>query len=1153
MIYAFEDYVLDMQCYELRRAGIPCKLEPQAFNVLAYLLAHRDRVVTKDELLEHLWPDQHVGDASLAQRLTAVRKALGDSGRAQRLIKTVHGRGYRFIAPVEEGVSDSCEHTTLSHETVVHRPARQTVDTSGWEQKPVTVLAIDLVFPYTMDATGSYDEPWTIAVRWEQLIAEKIESFGGVLLQRSSSLLTAAFGVPRTLDQMPQRAVHAALAIRHLVADTSSPPEGLSRPEVRLAVHLGTMLVHPPSHDAPVQCHAVREILALPVRLLGHAKAQELLISSQVARLMEGECVFQERQLLLEREASHPTRVYTVVCLQPGSTCSTRLEERFVNRFVGREHELDALHERLQRVEAGQGQVVGIVGDPGVGKSRLLYEFRRRLLGQRITYVEGRCLSYGKTTPYLPVLDLLRQSCDIVDTESPKAITEKVHRMLQTVGMDPREAAPYLHRLLGIHAGSEPLAGLSPQTVKLQTFAALRRMSLKAAQHRPLIIAIEDLQWIDKTTEDFFASLLESLSGVSVLFLVTYRPGYRPPWIDKSYATQIALQPLAPHDSQRLFQSLCENDQLSDAMVQTLFAKAEGNPFFLEELARTLRQHDDTASCPAVPDTIQGVLMARIDQLPDALKQLLQTASILGREVPLKLLRTLWQNPDELDAHLQELTRGEFLYQRVETEEPVYLFKHALIQEIAYMSLPLACRRPRHAAAGRAFEALYAHRLDEVIDRLAYHYARSAEADKAVMYLTCLAERAAHAYAHVEAATALQEARAHVEQLPAATRESVRLELMLRQASSLSILGRFDEILALLMLQQERVVQLEEPTLAGRYHFRLGLTHTYLGAYAQASQYAHRAIETAQRCHDTATMGMAYYVLALERYSSGRFQQGVNYGHQAVTLLESSSERHWLSLAYWVIGNNASLLGDFDVALEALGCAHAVGEAIGDPRLQCLAAGLMGSIYAVRGDFPTDIELGQRNLARSPDPVSTALAAACLGSTHLEHNNPSHAIPLLEQAVEQCRQSQLQQGQGRFAVLLGEAWLMHGDLDEAQRLVHQGLDMCTNIQYLYGIGLAQRVLGQIAQAGNALTDAARHLHDALQTFTEIQARFEVGRTHLALAELAAVQGQWDFLRANLQKGHYLFTVLRVPKYVERAAKLAKTFEVTLTTSNACAA
>jgi predicted ATPase len=472
-------------------------------------------------------------------------------------------------------------------------------------------------------------------------------------------------------------------------------------------------------------------------------------------------------------------------------------------------------------------------------------------------------------------MDILRHNAGITEADSPEGMATKVRLSLQEVGLDPAEGAPYLLQLLGVKEGTELLAMLSPEAIKTRTFATLRQMSLRGSQRQPLILAVEDLHWIDQTSEAWFASLVESLAGAPILLLCTYRSGYRPLWLEKSYTTQVALQRLTPPDSLSVVSAVLQR-VLPDALAQGILDRAEGNPFFLEELTRTVVEHGDLHSLPTVPDTIQGVLAARIDRLPEAPKRLLQTASVLGRAFSSRLLSALWDPPDVLEVYLAELKRLEFLYERTDATEPVYVFKHVLTQEVAYDSLLTSRRQALHAATGRALERLYAERLEEVYDRLAYHYARTTESTKAIEYLTRFADKAVGGYAHAEAVTALQEALVHAgvrpaAASPAAEQDRLILDLVLRLAHSLYFLGRFQETLDLLLPQYERLERLQDPVLTGPYDFWLSHTYSYLGDQERAAQHAQHAIAEAARCGDDATMGKAYYVLAREGFWSGAY------------------------------------------------------------------------------------------------------------------------------------------------------------------------------------------------------------------------------------------------------------------------------------------
>src|SRR5215470_16881034 len=342
----------------------------------------------------------------------------------------------------------------------------------------------------------------------------------------------------------------------------------------------------------------------------------------------------------------------------------------------------------LAQVDTGRGQVVGVVGEPGIGKSRLLYEFRQSLEGQRLTYLPARCLSYGSIIPYLPVLEVLRHNCGILETDGPEDITAKVHRAFQEVDMAPDEWAPVLLPLLGVPEDTDAVTALSPEMRKARILTALTQMCLHGSRPQPLILEIEDLHWIDASSEECLTALVERMAGAALLVLVTYRPGYRPTWVDKSYATQMSLQPLTPPDSLQVVQAVLPPAAQAAPLVPQVLAKAKGNPFFLEELARTVVEQGADASSPTVPDTVQAVLTARMDRLPATAKRLLQTAAVIGKEVTLPLLQVVTDVSEEaMHRDLGHLQAAEFLYETYAPSSPTYTFKHALTQEVTYQSL----------------------------------------------------------------------------------------------------------------------------------------------------------------------------------------------------------------------------------------------------------------------------------------------------------------------------------------------------------------------------------------------------------------------------------------------------------------------------------
>jgi predicted ATPase len=322
--------------------------------------------------------------------------------------------------------------------------------------------------------------------------------------------------------------------------------------------------------------------------------------------------------------------------------------------LLGRTRELATLQAMLAQVAGGRGQVVGVVGEPGMGKSRLLAEWRASLAAHEVIYLEGHCWSYGSAMPYLPLLDLVRAQCRITPADGAESIMAKVHNGLEAVDLKPAEWAPYLLHLLAVQVEAERLAGMSPEALKAKTFTALQQIITHSSRQRPLVIAVENLHWIDPTSEVFLARIVDSIVGVPILILATYRSGYRPPWMEKSYATQLALQPLSAQDSVEVMRAVLHTQTIPEALAQAVFTKAQGNPFFLEEIAQTFveqsvkRGAGEMGLLPAIqlPETVQGVLAARIDRLPAEEKALLQTLAVIGHMCARRLLMQIVAQPE---------------------------------------------------------------------------------------------------------------------------------------------------------------------------------------------------------------------------------------------------------------------------------------------------------------------------------------------------------------------------------------------------------------------------------------------------------------------------------------------------------------------------
>jgi DNA-binding winged helix-turn-helix (wHTH) protein/class 3 adenylate cyclase/predicted ATPase len=859
VLYHFAECTLDTARYTLHRAGQDIRLSRKVFEVLRYLLAHRDRVVPKQELCDQVWEGVAISDATLESCIRAVRASVGDTGQAQQIIQTHRGYGYQCVVGVHEECASPPEllpvppmpPVTESPPTesvrgsaaqavsggypcfTCQRPnrddatfcaacgtrLRQTCAACGQsspipavfctacghpfvapvlsgtlqpaatpgspgERKPITILCCAVSLMTETGERLDVDTRHSVMQHLHDLSQDIVRRYGGRLHSVIDECFLIMFGVPVAQEDDARRAVRVALELRqHMQAHQEhyGLPAGATL-TLRIGVCTGLVVTGSRRDDTEAVAPMVGDVMSHAMTLQEQAPLGGILCSTATARLLQGMVRLQDVGPLYMPGHSRPVMASLIMAEHPEHLPANLSRGRRLSPFIGREREMATLRALLTQVEAGRGQVVGVVGEAGIGKSRLVYEFRQSLQESWITYLTGRCLSYGTATPYLPVLELLRQNCNITETDRPEDMIDKVQKSLQDVQMEPETWAPVLLHLLGVPAGEQALATLSPEVRKTRTVTVLTQMCLHGSRQRPLIVEIEDLHWIDASSNEWITTLVDRIAGIPLLLLVTYRPGYRPAWIDKSYTTQISLAPLTPPESLQVVQTILPTETLPTPLVPQLLAKADGNPFFLEELAQAVAEQGGDVPATTVPDTVQAVLTARIDRLPTPAKSVLQAAAVIGKDIDLPLLQAIADVPDEaLQHHLTSLQAAEFLYEAPTASTPVYMFKHALTQEVAYQSLLRRTRQQYHTRIAQALEAQFPEVVEQQPERLAQHYTGAEQAARAIPYWQQAGQRAVERSANVEAISHFTKGLELLKALPD-TPERVQQELTLHLA-----------------------------------------------------------------------------------------------------------------------------------------------------------------------------------------------------------------------------------------------------------------------------------------------------------------------------------------------------------------------------------
>jgi transcriptional regulator with AAA-type ATPase domain/tetratricopeptide (TPR) repeat protein len=955
--------------------------------------------------------------------------------------------------------------------------------------------------------TADDDVPRSSQTRVLDLAAEKIESFGGRLQQRDEHVLVAAFGLEPAEDGA-RRAATAARTIHNAVARGRA---GEVSVRVVLTIHVADAVVRRGRGGIRVDPAPDDDAETVLEALAADAPAGAVVVSDAAA-------AFLDRRFDLMRVGA-PGSGYRLIGPER-SGLGVGLGGR-MTAFVGRRHELELLHSRLQAAVRGRGQVVGIVGEAGIGKSRLLFEFRQALTQQPCVYLPSHCAPYGASMPYLPVIDLLRNLCGIVDGDAPESAVGKITGAVASVGMEADTASYLLHLLEIDRAAGATTAGMSPDVVKVRTFDALRQLTLRRSRTTPLIVVVEDLQWIDKTSEEYLTAFIDGVPAAAVLTIVTYRPGYRPPWLDKSYATQVALQPLAPEESRQVVESMLGRDDVPPAIFDAVVAKAEGNPFFLEELTRGLR--DQEPATVTVPDTIQEVLLGRIDRLDPEDKRLLHVAAVIGRDVPWALLQAVSNTPaDTLRARFQRLQAAEFLYENGIAAETGYTFKHSLIQEVIHASLLAEDRRALHAAIVTALETAHRGRLNEVVESLAHH-AFSGEAwDKALTYLWQAGARAVSRSAHWEGVAFFEQALVALRHLPrdrARLEQGVDLRFDLRNA--LQPLGEFAPMLEHLREAESLAHALGDDRRLGRVHAYITDYYRLTGAPDRALASGLQAVAIAERLQDVPLTVSTQTWLGQVQYLFGRYREAAEFFTRNVELLRGDRARerfgmpqlpavHSRTCLVWALAE----LGDFEDAVPLAREAVRLAEAADHPLSLLVARAGAGILHLMRGENAeaiTELEQALELVRTWRTPLWLPRVASALGVAYARSGNTDPAMRLTDEAITRGVAMKVAGGQSLLFVHASEACLRGGAIDRARELARRALELAQSHTERGNEAWALRILGEVAaHGGPPERDAAlASLGGALARAEELGMRPLAARCHRSLGRLHDEAGETE--------------------------------------------
>ena len=639
------------------------------------------------------------------------------------------------------------------------------------------------------------------------LMMEAVHRYEGYVAQSLGDGIFALFGAPIAHEDHAQRALYAALRMQEEMrryADHVRLERGVPL-QVRVGLNTGEVVVRSiRTDDLHTDYVPIGHATSLAARLQSLANPGSIVVSESTFRLTDGFFAFNALGAAQIKGVSAPVPVYEVVGVGPLRTRLQVAARRGLVRFVGRQRELELMQQAWEQAQRGQGQIVAAVGEPGVGKSRLYYEFKLRCQRDGLV-LETFSVSHGKAYPYLPLIELLNTYFQLTPQDDDRRRREQVTGKVLTLDRHLEDTLPYVSALVGVEEAAAALAQVDPQLRRRRTFEAITRLLLRESLNQPVLLLVEDLHWLDSETHAWLTLFSDRVATARLLLLVNYRPEFQHTWGSKTYYSQLRLDPLGPEEAHALLTALLGDSAALQPLKQFILAKTAGNPFFMEEMVQTLvdqgvLRHDPAGGMQLVspvtsgalaalqlPPTVQGVLAARIDRLPAEEKALLQTLAVLGKEFAWSLLTQVTDQPDEeLQRLLAHLQAEEFIYEQPAFPESAYTFKHALTQEVAYNAVLLERRRVLHERAAQAIEGLFAERLPEHYHALAHHYSRSGNTAKAVDYLHRAGQQAVERSAYAEAVSHLTTALDLLTALPE-TRERSQQELAVQMTLGMAL------------------------------------------------------------------------------------------------------------------------------------------------------------------------------------------------------------------------------------------------------------------------------------------------------------------------------------------------------------------------------
>jgi class 3 adenylate cyclase/tetratricopeptide (TPR) repeat protein len=1039
------------------------------------------------------------------------------------------------------------------------------------ERRTVTVLFVDAVGSTPLAERLGEEEMYGFMQGCTARMMEAVHAYEGHVASFTGDGLMAVFGAPIAHEESERRAVAAALEMQRSLEEYAGQVKARHMVECRFRVGLNTgpVVVGKVHEDLHMDFTAVGDTVNLAARMEQLADPGAVYLTGHTWRAARDFFECEPLGAVVAKGKAEPVSAYRALRERPARTRLEVSAERGLVPFVGRQRELSVLHGHLEEARSGRGQVVFVSGEAGMGKSRLLFEFRRSL-GESVPWLEGHCISYGHNIAYHPLADVVKRAFGVEESDDETRLIGRVDQ--RTAGWLPVSQAlvPYLKYLLAVDPGDPAVVAMDPRARRAGIFDALRALLLEESSGEELVVVVEDLHWVDELSEEALAALMDVVPHATILLVLTGRPGQTPSLGERASSNRLALDHLSEEAGRAVARSVLGVDAIPSEVQALIASKAEGNPFFIEEVTKSLVEMGVLARANGsyhlarplseirIPVTIQGVILARIDRLESQAKGAIQLASVIGREFTGRLLERISDPEARLEHVLGELKALELIYQKAYFPELAYMFKHALTHDVAYSTLLAQRRKALHRTVGAAIEELYCDRLVEHYETLAHHYYAGEAWEQAFHYLTKAGEKAAAVYANADALEFYARALEVGEQLPAPD-WSALVGVARRRGFVNFGIGHHQAAVADFDRMGEAARRLGDRSLEGMALAYRGAGQLLDHDFEPAEATLRAALAIGEEGYDEVTAHAAL-VLAFEFFAINRHAEAQPY----LALLDRHEEKldpfgqalwGWLGgrLATWAGRFDEALQkfdrgrprasrvmthllihrwceaqaltgrGDYESALAELEETLATCERVGDGVTRMRIFNIVGWIYGDLGDPRRALEWNQRGVEASrtaamPTPevemhslLNVAENLLALGRTDEAEEYLRDVEAVVRHPDPKHRWAHWRYSQ-RFLLDAGQLWLERGDPARAIGYAEECLAMAEETGSRKHVAMARRLKGRALLAQGKLDPAEPELIAALKLTEEVGNPPQIWKSHAALGDLRAAQGRADQAR-----------------------------------------